>query len=300
MRSLLLFLHLYLIFQKTYNYSTTTDAETVDPITVIVRDTYDNVTDDTVNIIIEKIVYNYTVQDNIPYYIEATVNLNDNISLVNGNTGINGGIIRHTNTHYNINYKLPTGNTTITMMNFDARQGSTLLNTYNLDVTVSVDNTGTLSTTHEVKGTDTIGYIQDTADTVNYAYWDVEQTPVLTAENADNLSATLTTTKIESGKAATINSVLATYEGISVLQSWTIQLSSIMPSLSNFINQYRLAKNRPVGRVFENGEQVVLSTTQDYSVVIQGIDGSSHTLVTPTAIKAIITHQDTAPELERV
>ena len=186
------------------------------------------------------------------------------------------------------------------MMNFDARQGSTLLNTYNLDVTVSVDNTGTLSTTHEVKGTDTIGYIQDTADTVNYAYWDVEQTPVLTAENADNLSATLTTAKIESGKAAAINSVLATYEGISVLQSWTIQLSSIMPSLSNFINQYRLAKNRPVGRVFENGEQVVLSTTQDYSVVIQGIDGSSHTLVTPTTIKAIITHQDSAPELERV
>ena len=49
-------------------------------------------------------------------------------------------------------------------MNFDARQGSTLLNTYNLEVVVSVDNTGTLSTTHEVKGTDTIGYIQDTAE----------------------------------------------------------------------------------------------------------------------------------------
>ena len=105
--------------------------------------------------------------------------------------------------------------------------------------------------------------------TVNYAYWDVEQPPTLTAEHADNLSATLTPDKLESGKAAAINSVLATYEGISVLQSWTIQLSSIMPSLSNFINQYRLAKNRPVGRVFENGEQVVLSTTQDYSVVIQ-------------------------------
>ena len=87
------------LFQKTYNYSTTTEAETVDPITVTVRDTYDNVTDDTVNIIIEKIVYNYTVQDNIPFYIEANVNLNDNISIVNGNTGINGGIIRHTNTH---------------------------------------------------------------------------------------------------------------------------------------------------------------------------------------------------------
>ena len=73
-----------------------------------------------------------------------------------------------------------------------------------------------------------------------------------------------------------------------------------MYHFSNFINQYRLAKNRPIGRVFENGEQVVLSTTQDYSVVIQGIDGSSHTLVTPTTIKAIITHQDSAPELERV
>ena len=48
------------LFQKTYNYSTTTEAESVDPITVTVRDTYDNVTDDTVNIIIEKIVYNYT------------------------------------------------------------------------------------------------------------------------------------------------------------------------------------------------------------------------------------------------
>ena len=45
-------------------------------------------------------------------------------------------------------------------MNFDARQGSTLLNTYNLEVVVSVDDTGTLSTTHEIKGTDTIGYIE--------------------------------------------------------------------------------------------------------------------------------------------
>ena len=288
------------LFQKTYSYLTTTEAETIDSITVTVRDTYDNVTDDTVNIIIEKIVYNYTIQDNIPFYIEANVNLNDNISVVNGNTGINGGIIRHTNTHYNINYKLPTGNTTITMMNFDARQGSTLLNTYNLEVVVSVDESGTLSTTHDVKGTDTIGIIQDTADTVNYAYWDVEQPPILNVDHADKLSATLTADKIESGKAAAINSVLATYEGISVLQSWTIQLSSIMPSLSNFINQYRLAKNRPIGRVFENGEQVVLSTTQDYSVVIQGVDGTSHTLVSPTTIKAIITHQDNAPELERI
>jgi hypothetical protein len=288
------------LFQKVYNYITTTEAETIDPITVTVRDTYDNVTDDTVNIIIEKIVYNYTIQDNIPFYIEANVNLNDNVSIVNGNTGINGGIIRHTNTHYNINYKLPTGNTTITMMNFDAKQGTTLLNTYNLDVLVSVDNTGTLSTTHEVTGTDTIGYIQDTADMVNYAYWDVEQPPVLNIDHADNLSSTLTPAKIESGKAAAINSVLATYQGVSVLESWTIHLSPIMPSLSNFINQYRLAKNRPIGGVFENGEQVVLSTTQDYSVIIQGIDGSSHTLVTPTTIKAIITHQDSAPELERV
>ena len=288
------------LFQKTYNYLTTTEAETIDPITVTVTDTYNNITDDTINIIIEKIVYNYTIQDNIPYYIEATVNLNKNVSLVNNNTGINGGIIRHTNTHYNINYKLPTGNTTISMMNFDAKQGTTLLNTYTLDVNVSVDQNGTLSTTHEVKGTDTIGFIQDTADTVNYAYWDVENEPTLTVDMADRLTTLLTTDKIESGKAAAINSVISTYEGVSVLQSWTIQLSSIMPSLSNFINQYRLAKNRPVGRVFENGEQVVLSTTQDYQVVIPGVDGSSHTLVNPTTVKAIITHQDSAPELERV
>ena len=288
------------LFQKTYNYSTTTEAETVDAITVTVRDTYNNVTDDTVNIIIEKIVYNYTVQDNIPFYIEATVDLNDNISIVNGNTGINGGIIRHTNTFYNINYKLPTGSSTITMMNIDAKQNSTLLNTYNLEVTVSVDDSGTLTTSHEIKGTDTIGYIQDTADAVNYAYWDVEAVPALTAEHADNLSATLTSAKVESGKADAINSILDTYEGVSVLQSWTIQLSPIAPSLSNFINQYRLAKNRPVGSVFQNGEQVVLSTTQDYSVVIQGVDGTSHTLVSPTTIKAIITHQDDAPQLERV
>ena len=66
-----------------------------------------------------------------------------------------------------------------------------------------------------------------------------------------------------------------------------------MPSLSNFINQYRLAKNRPVGRVFENGEQVVLSTTQDYEFVIQELM-ERHTLVSPTTIKAIITHQDNA------
>ena len=288
------------LFQKTYNYLTTTEAETIDPITVTVTDTYNNITDDTINIIIEKIVYNYTIQDNIPYYIEATVNLNKNVSLVNNNTGINGGIIRHTNTHYNINYKLPTGNTIISMMNFDAKQGTTLLNTYTLDVNVSVDQNGTLSTTHEVKGTDTIGFIQDTADTVNYAYWDVENEPTLTVDMADRLTTLLTTDKIESGKAAAINSVISTYEGVSVLQSWTIQLSSIMPSLSNFINQYRLAKNRPVGRVFENGEQVVLSTTQDYQVVIPGVDGSSHTLVNPTTVKAIITHQDSAPELERV
>ena len=44
-----------IFISKTYNYSTTTEAETVDPITVTVRDTYDNVTDDTVNIIIEKL-----------------------------------------------------------------------------------------------------------------------------------------------------------------------------------------------------------------------------------------------------
>ena len=186
------------------------------------------------------------------------------------------------------------------MMNFNAMQDATLLNTYSLDVNVSVDQNGTLSTTHEVKGTDTIGFIQDTADTVNYAYWDVENEPTLTVDMADKLTSLLTTDKIEAGKAAAINSIINAYEGVSVLQSWTIQLSPIMPSLSNFINQYRLAKNRPVGRVFENGEQVVLSTTQDYSVVIPGVDGTSHTLVSPTTIKAIITHQDSAPQLETI
>ena len=33
------------LFQKTYNYLTTTEAESVDPITVTVRDTYNNITD---------------------------------------------------------------------------------------------------------------------------------------------------------------------------------------------------------------------------------------------------------------
>jgi len=285
---------------KTYNYHDYSSGETTDNLTLTVSDAAGNVNNDTINILIEKIIYNYTVQDNIPYYIEATVNLNDNVSLVNGNTGINGGFIRHVNTHYNINYNLPTGNTIITMMNFNAKHNNTLLNTYSLDVNVTVDQIGTLSTSHEIKGTDTIGYIQDTAGTVNYAYWDVDNVPTLNVDQVDKLSAILTPSKIESGNTDAINSVLATYEGISVLQSWTIQLSSIIPSLSNFINQYRLSKNRPINRVFENGEQVVLSTTQDYSVVIHGVDGSSHTLVSPTPIKAIITHQDTAPQLERV
>ena len=288
------------LFQKTYNYLTTTEAETVDPITVTVRDTYDNITDDTINIIIEKIVYNYNIQDNIPYYIEATVDLNNNISIVNNTVGINGGIITHQNNLYLINYKLPTGTTTISMINFDAKQDNTLLNTYSLDVDVSVNESGVLSTSYEVIGTDTMGFVQDTPDTVNYAYWDVENVPTLTSDSPDRLSSLLTKQKIESSKAAAINSVIATYEGVSVLQSWTIQLSPIMPSLSNFINQYRLAKNRPLGRVFENGEQVVLSTAHDYSVVIPGVDGSSYTLVPPTQIKAIITHQDSALPLERV
>ena len=285
------------VFQKTYSFETMTEAQITDTFTVTATDSYNNTTTSSIALVIEKVVYNYNTRD-LNYYIEATANLNNNVSVVNDNVGINGGIITHENTYHNINYNLPTGSAVMSMMNISAKQGSTTLNTYSLDVTITANSDGTLSASSQVSGTDTIGYIQDTQDQVNYAYWDVTNPPAnLNPDHVDKLSATLTASQIEIGKQSAIASVVDTYNGVSTLDSWAIQLSPVAPSLNNFINQYRLAHNRPTGQVFQNGEQVVLSTTQDYSVVIQGVD-TSHTVVPPTTIQAVITHQDDAPNIQ--
>ncbi|MCH1612475.1 MAG: hypothetical protein L7S72_04190, partial [Flavobacteriales bacterium] len=285
------------VFQKTYSFETMTEAQITDTFTVTAIDSYSNITTSSIALVIEKVVYNYNTRD-LNYYIEATANLNNNLSVVNDNVGINGGIITHENTFYNINYNLPTGSAVMSMMNISAKKGSTTLNTYSLDVTITANSNGTLSASSQVTGSDTIGYIQDTQDQVNYAYWDVGNPPAnLNPDHVDNLSATLTASQVEIGKQNAISSVINTYDGVSTLDSWAIQLSPVAPSLNNFINQYRLAHNRPTGQVFQNGEQVVLSTTQDYSVVIQGVD-TSHTVVPPTTIQAVITHQDDAPNIE--
>ena len=76
------------IFELFFNYDDYTNETTNQSITVTAVDTENISETETIHISIHKMIY--TFNDRIPeYYIEATVNLNENVFVQNGIPGIN-------------------------------------------------------------------------------------------------------------------------------------------------------------------------------------------------------------------
>lgn len=284
------------IFELFFNYDDYTNETTNQSITVTAVDTENISETETINISIHKMIY--TFNNTIPeYYIEATVNLNENVFVQNGIPGMNGGTISHDNTNYNIKYHLPSGFKSVNMMTVLAKKDNIVLNKYFYIVDFTISNSGAISANGNMLGTSTTGTIENTHGDVNYAYWEGESVPLLHDLTPDRLSSTLTVNDVVQYKNAEIQQILNTFQNQSTLSSWNIELNTLEPSVFNDLNQFKLFHGKSINRIFDNNDKIKLATAYNYSFKIKGVNNIEHTIIESTPIYALLTHDDNAPPL---
>tara|TARA_B100000963_G_scaffold168417_1_gene146337 strand:+ start:33369 stop:34400 length:1032 start_codon:yes stop_codon:yes gene_type:complete len=284
------------LFKLFFNYDDYTNQTTNQSIKVSVLDTQNRSETETINISIHKMVY--TFNNSFPeFYIEATVNLNQNIFVQNGIPGLHGGSISHENNNYNIKYHLPVGFKSINMMNILAKKDDLLLNQYTYIVDFNISNTGNISVNGNMIGTSTTGHIDNTHGDVNYAYWEGETVPALNDLTPNRLSSILTVNDVIQYKNTEIQQILNTFKNKSTLSSWTIQIDTLQPSIFSDINQFKLFNGKPVNRIFDNNDKIKLATAYNYSFKIKDVNNTEHTIIENTPIFAILTHNDNAPTI---
>ncbi len=284
------------IFELFFNYDDYTNETTNQSITVTAIDTENINETETIHISIHKMIY--TFNNTIPeYYIEATVNLNENVFIQNGIPGLNAGSISHENNNYSIKYHLPTGFKSINMMNILAKKNDDLLNQYTYMVDFNISNTGNISVNGNMIGTSTTGYIDNTHGDVNYAYWEGETIPTLNDLTPNRLSSILTVNHVIQYKNTEIQQILNTFQNKSTLSSWTIQIDTLQPTIFNDINQFKLFNGKPINRIFDNNDKIKLSTSYTYNFKVKDVNNIEHTIIENTPIFAILTHNDNAPPL---
>ena len=284
------------LFELFFNYDDYTNQTTNQSIQVSVLDIENTSENKTINISIHKMVY--TFNNSIPqYYIEATVNLNENIFVQNGIPGLNGGSISHNNNNYNVKYYLPAGFKSINMINILAKNNDVLLNQYIYRVDFNISNTGNISVNGNMIGTSTTGSIENTHGDVNYAYWEGESVPTLNDLTPNKLTSILTVNDVIQYKNTEIQQILNTFQNKSTLSSWTIQIDTLQPSIFNDINQFKLFNGKPINRIFDNNDKIKLSTSYTYSFKVKDVNNIEHTIIENTPISAILTHNDNAPPL---
>ena len=284
------------LFELFFNFDDYINQTTNQSIEVSVLDTENTSENKTINISIHKMIY--TFNNSIPqYFIEATVNLNQNVFVQNGIPGLNGGSISHNNNNYNVKYYLPTGFKSINMMSILAKNNDVLLNQYIYRVDFNISNTGNISVNGNMIGTSTTGSIDNTHGDVNYAYWEGETVPTLNDFTPNKLTSTLSVNDVIQYKNTEIQQILNTFQNKSTLSSWTIQIDTLQPSIFNDINQFKLFNGKPINRIFDNNDKIKLSTSYTYNFKVKDVNNIEHTIIENTPIFAILTHNDNAPPL---
>lgn len=235
------------------------------------------------------------------YTISATVNLNESVITHNSCLGFKASTLNSTSGAVT-NYNFPVGSNQVSCGNIIASGTDVSISGgLNGKINVNVDSSGIMTSNVVIGGDGFVSTANEDLTKAQYVYWtDLDSEPSLTATSPDSLVASYTAVNYETQYATLISNIESDYSG-NMISRWTFNIPRIDPSVDSYIQVYAKQNKRLDasgnligGKVFIDGEQIVLQTAFLYSVSITDINNEQVIIVPPTQIYALLKHKDEA------
>jgi len=229
------------------------------------------------------------------YYIRTFANLNNNVDFSNNNWGFSLGEI-NSNGQYDVEYNLPSGSASFKMgqinvvpsNNTDDIQGS-----FSMYVHLDASSNGMMSSYVTLEGDEITVTIDENSNFIQKLYWDYQEPPT---GNGDILSLTSDISEIATFKASNLTALADEFKG-HLVKSWSGTINSINIDGTNIISQMANYNSSSNSSVFNNGDTIHISDPAIYKLEINDYNGVKQTIIEPTEIFILITHDDNAPNL---
>ena len=236
------------------------------------------------------------------HFIEATTDLNSLVTYSPSETdnsddayGFAGITVSSSNANNELR-NLPTNNNvTINAGEIDTKDiTGDSIGKYSVNITMSIDKTGTLSSQIAIIGDSITTSISDDAHKAQKVYWNpIESAPEVASNDADILVASVTSQQLSEYYLSTLNSINNLYNGINVIQSWSITFQPLLPSSTNLLSQHArfLGKvgNVPIFDETTNNK-IVTSNSHVYNISVNDYLSNATTIISSSNIKGVLRH----------
>jgi len=282
---------------KTYNYSTNAaGSEEFDTLTLTAQDDAGLTTTSTITITIHHTTYT-DITTAVDRYIVIETDLNNSIIQENGFLGFTGGIAQ-SGQGRTVSYHLPSGEKQLLLGNITGiGLDSNAVGQLNAYITISVDSSGEISAITSVSGDSMTVTVDDDNTKAQAVYWPHEPTPTVTSSSADKLSAEFNSADAETYYNETLQAIADIYTG-NAITSWNIEVSNVPASKFSEIHEYARYNGRVFPNIFNEGEQIILSTEHPYQVTVKDINDNTVEIIPPTNIRAVVKHKPNAISLQ--
>ncbi len=238
---------------------------------------------------------------NADFYIMAEYDINDKITYT-GSSATNSKDDGYSLTGFTITSAnasspvllLPTGSESIkagTVTAKDTVNTSNANGTFDVNMAISITNQGVFdAVTVSITGSTLSKTIADDPNKAQVAYWDTSTPADPSATAADTLSATLSSSDLDTHFATERAAIKALYTGDNANQisSWSMSISAVANSNENVLAKHATFKSRSGSDVFEEGEMIVAATPLSYSIKIKDVDDVDKTIVQATNVYGIV------------
>ena len=236
--------------------------------------------------------------DTIQYYIRITADLNSIVDYSNNQWGLFSASM-NSNDISNVDYYLPSGSLSMKMgqINFvmsgneDDIKGS-----YDVILTLDASSNGTMSSVVTLSGEDTTITIDENTSLKQQLYWSYN--PPDENFDADILSITSNKELTATFNATYLNNIANEFTG-SLITAWNSSISEVIRGSNNIIVDIANYNNNASDQnIFVNGDNVACSQSATYKLQVTDYNGVNQSVVPPTDIYFVITHDDNGMSLQ--
>ena len=297
-------------FKKLFNKNDYNEGSFTEVFTLTVEDVSSNIAQKTLNINLQ--VYDYYVK-NVSYYVTINANINDNLYTVpdpcNNSLniiGLSGGIVESLNGNvdvYDVCYNLPIGSLTISagfMIAGNYSNNHTDTEFIDTVVDVSLNKVGDLSSSFRISIRDSqidkkLAIVDENLPYVKILNWpSTDLTSIENKTQQELLDMVKNDFTIYYLHKDDVDTLVNGYN-LNVIDSWKFSITRIEAVKNNIIELYADDNNRTYPNIFNEGEHIILETSNDYDIKIYGTHDQPQSLVSHEKVYAVVTHDSTKP-----
>lgn len=166
-----------------------------------------------------------------------------------------------------------------------------LAGTFPVTLMIDVSSNGLMTGSITISGLNVSSDVVDSNLKAQVAYWNLGiAPPIPSATDSDVLEATLAASQLNNHFSAELATILAYYNNVQLLESWTVSFSAIESSTNNSLAQHaRQIENNGTSNVFAAGAKVMAMTPFSYSVAIVDYLGNTTPVIAASNVYGVAT-----------